>query len=281
MEDFFNALQTSGIGIRLSLIAAIVASISFGIVGSFVVVRRISYIAAAIAHSVLGGIGAAIFLQRTHDLDWLTTDMGAIIAALASALIIGWVSMNASEREDTIISAIWASGMAAGILFIQFAPGPAVNLESYILGDILYTNEADLVTAGILGLIVVVMTLLFYPKLVAVCFDEEFARLRGINVPLYFQLLLCLIGLAVVLLVQLTGIILAIALIVLPAATAARFFGRLWVVMLIATGLSMIYCFAGFALAYAPEANPGPVIVLIAALVYGIVSAGRALRAAS
>ena len=220
------------------------------------------------SHSVLGGIGAAIYFERTHDLPWLTPTIGALAAALLSALIIGIVSLAAKEREDTIIGTIWAGGMAVGLLFIHYTPGPAVNLESYIFGNILFTTRSDLMIMACLGIGVVFLSLLFYNKLLAVCFDEEFARLRGVNATFYYLLLLCLIGICVVLLVQLTGIILAIALIVLPAATAGRMTNHLSKIMLIAVVLSMICTTSGLALSYSTETPTGPVVVLIAVTLY-------------
>lgn len=269
MTDFLNALTDPNTPmVRYALFAGLIASVSFGIVGSFVVTKRISYIAAAIAHSILGGIGAAVFLQRTFDWAWCTPLVGSVVAALVSALIIGTVSLKAEEREDSIIGAIWSAGMAAGILFLYFAPGPAVNAESYLFGDILVTSGADLVLTAVLGALVVGATVLFYPKLVAVCFDEEFVRLRGINASAYYLVLLCIVGLSIVLLVRLTGIILAIALIVLPAATATRLSYQLWKIMVIAASLSMIYTAGGLTVSYLVEMPTGPVVVLAAALAY-------------
>lgn len=269
MTDFFQALlDPDAAFLRHALFAGLIASFTFGIVGSYVVARRISYIAAAIAHSVFAGIGAALYFQRSYELTWLTPTIGALAAAIISALIIGIVSLAAKEREDTIIGTIWASGMAIGLLFIHYTPAPAINLESYIFGNILFTTRTDLIITATLGLVVITISLLFYNKLLAVCFDEEFARLRGVNASFYYLLLLCLIGICVVLLVQLTGIILAIALIVLPAATASRLTNRLSKVMLFAVILSMICTTAGLALSYSSQTPTGPVVVLIAAGLY-------------
>jgi zinc transport system permease protein len=274
MKEILEALSDPNVAFfRYAVFAGIIASVSFGIVGSFVVVRRISYIAAAIAHSILGGIGAALWLHYKFRLD-ITPEtaalLGSIIAALGSAIIIGLVSLRAREREDTIIGAIWATGMAVGLLFLFKTPGQT-NAESYLFGELILVGRGDLALTAILAVIVVSVSVLFYHHLVAVCFDEEFARLRGINVTFYFLLLLCLVGLSVVLLVRLTGIILAIALIVLPAATASRFSRRLGKVMLGAVLLSMLYTTAGLMISYSINTAAGPIIVLLAALAYVIV----------
>ncbi len=269
MTEFFDAVQTIPL-IRYSLLAGIVSSLTFGVVGSFVVTRRIGYIAAAIAHSILGGIGGSIYFSRVFDIPWLTPMIGAVVAALLSAAIIGWVSLRAGEREDTIIGAIWAFGMASGLLFIHYAPGKAVSLESFIFGDILITSRSDVIATVILGLIILTLVGLFYHKLVAVCFDEEFARLRGISSNAYYLLLLAITAISMVLLVRMAGIILSLALLVLPAATASRFSRQLWVVMLVAVGLTLIYNTGGLALSFELNAPTGPFIVLVASLVYGL-----------
>lgn len=279
LGEFFDAVASPTTAlVRYALFAGLIASVTFGIVGGFVVTRRISYIAAAISHSILGGIGASIYLNRSFEWPWCTPMVGAILAALGSALVIGAVSLQAREREDTIIGAIWATGMAAGVLFIHYAPGPAVNLESYIFGNILMTSGTDLTVTAILGAVVVVVTALNYHKLVAVCFDEECVRLRGVSASFYYLMLLCLVGLSVVLLVRLTGIILAIALIVLPAATAARFSQRLWVIMVLAAVLCMGFTAGGLAFSYPTQTPTGPVVVIFAALAYGIALIIRTLR---
>lgn len=269
MTEFFDAVQNIPL-IRYALLAGIVSSLTFGVVGSFVVTRRIGYIAAAIAHSILGGIGAAIYFSRVYDIPWLTPMIGAVIAALLSAFVIGWVSLRAGEREDTIIGAIWAFGMASGLLFIHYAPGKAVSLESFIFGNILLTSRSDVIATVTLGVIILTLVALFYHKLVAVCFDEEFARLRGVSSDAYYLLLLALTAISMVLMVRVAGIILSLALLILPAATASRFSRKLWVVILISIGLTFVYNTGGLALSFQLDVPTGPFIVLVASLVYGL-----------
>ncbi|MDA7920338.1 metal ABC transporter permease [Verrucomicrobiales bacterium] len=269
MTEFLHAIQEVSF-IRYALLAGIVSSLTFGVVGTFVVTRRIGYIAAAIAHSILGGIGASIYFSRVYELAWLTPMVGAVVAALLSAAVIGWVSLRTSEREDTIIGAIWAFGMATGLLFMHYAPGKAVNLESYIFGDILLTSRSDVIATVVLAAIILTLVGLFYHKLVAVCFDEEFARLRGISSNLYYLLLLAITAISMVLLVRVAGIILSLALLVLPAATASRFSRQMWVVMLMALGLALVYNAGGLAVSFAIDTPTGPFIVFVASVVYGL-----------
>lgn len=269
MTDFLDAVQNIPL-IRYALLAGIVSSLTFGVVGSFVVTRRIGYIAAAIAHSILGGIGASIYFNRVYDLPWLTPMVGAVVAALLSAAIIGWVSLRAGEREDTIIGAIWAFGMTTGLLFIHYAPGKAVSLESFIFGNILLTSKSDVVATVTLGTLILVLVTLFYHKLVAVCFDEEFARLRGVSSNAYYLLLLAITAISMVLLVRVAGIVLSLALLVLPAATASRFSRSLWIIMLSAVILTLVYNTAGLAISFQFDIPTGPFIVLSASVVYAL-----------
>jgi len=268
MTEFFETVRDVPV-IRFALLAGIVSSLTYGVVGTFVVTRRIGYIAAAIAHSILGGIGAAIYFSRTYDMVWLTPMLGAIIAAITSAIVIGCISLKFKEREDTIISAVWAGGMAMGLLFLHHTPGKGVNLESYLFGNILLTSKGDVIATCALGLVVLALVGLFYHKLVAVCFDEEFVQLRDVSSKAYYLLLLVLTGICMVLLVRVAGIVLSLALIILPAATACRLVRRMWAIMVVAVGLSMIYNVGGLMVSFQLDQPTGPFVVVVASLVYG------------
>ncbi len=260
--------------LRYALLAALLASVACGIMGSFVVVRRSTYIAGAISHTVLGGMGIAHYLSRVHDIDWATPLLGAAVAALLAALIMGFVTLYASQREDTILSALWAIGMAVGISFITATPGYYEDLMSYLFGNILMVGRSDLWLMGILDFILVVLVLMFYNKFLAISFQEELARLRGVRAGAYHFLLLVMIALTVVLLVQIVGIILVIALLALPAATAGLMTQRLWQMMLAAMVLSMIYTVGGLAISYSPEWPAGATIVEVAGIGYLLVLGG-------
>lgn len=267
--DFIDAVKTVPL-IRYALLAGIVSSLTFGVVGSLVVVRQIGYVASAIAHSILGGIGASVYYSRVYDLPWLTPMLGAIAAALLSVAVIGWATLKFKEREDTIIGAIWAAGMAAGLLFLHYAPGKAVNLESFIFGNILLTSRSDVIATLILGVVVMGLVALFYHKLVAVSFDEEFADLRGVSSKAYYFLLLTLTALSVVLMVRVAGLILSQALLILPAATASRFSRSLWTIMAGAVAITALANTAGLALSYQYDIPTGPFIVFLAVVFYAL-----------
>ena len=277
MTEFFQALGDPAVPfLRYALIAGLLASVAFGIVGSYVVTRRITYIAAAIAHCVLGGLGAALYLQNNHGLAWCRPMLGAVLSALLAAVVIGLVSLYARQREDTVIGAVWAIGMAVGLFFLHKTT-PRVDAMSYLFGNINLVTAADLWLVAGLDVLVVGLGLLFHNKLVAVCFDEEFAGLRGVRVKLHYLLLLCLTALTVVLLVRVVGIVMVIALVTLPAAVAGHFARRLWQMMLMATVLCMLLITAGLAISYPADLPSGPTIILLAGAVYLAVALGNRL----
>ena len=230
-----------------ALLTGLLASISFGIIGTFVVVRRISYIAGAISHCVLGGIGAGLYLQNVAGISWFTPVHGAIIVALLAAFILTEVSMHAKEREDSMIGALWAGGMAIGLLFIARTPG-YFDPMSYLFGNILLITKNDLFFVIALDALILIIVGVFYNNFLALCFDEEYARLRGIKTHWLYLLLLCLTALTIVLLVRIVGIIMVIALLTLPAAIALNCSRSLVVVMALATGLGFIFTASGLAL---------------------------------
>ncbi len=270
MLEFFHDLLRFPF-LQYALITGVLSSVACGIVGSYVTVRRISYIAGAIAHSTLGGMGAARYLQRNLGWSFITPMHGAVFAALLAAVIIGLVSLYSKEREDTVLSAVWAIGMAVGIFFITRTPGYNEDLMSYLFGNILMVRRFDLFLIVGLDLLIVAVSYLFYHQLEAICFDEEYARLRGVSVELFYILLLCLTALTIVTLLQVVGMVMVIALLSLPAATAAFFSKQLWQMILIAIGLNLLYMVGGLALSYQPDLPAGAAIIILAGVVYLLV----------
>lgn len=267
MSEFFTALGNYEF-MRNALLAGLIASVACGVVGGYVVARRITYLAGGIAHCVLGGMGAALYLRKVHGWSWCHPLLGAVFAALLAALVIGWVSLRAREREDTVISAVWAVGMAIGVLFIAQTPGYYEDLMSYLFGNILLVSRGDLYLMLGLDILVVGLSALFYRRFLAVCFDEEFARLRGLHVDVYFILLLCLTALTVVVLVRVVGLILVIALLTLPVATAGFLATRLSRIMVLATLICMALTTTGLAVSYEPEWQPGAITIVLAGGLY-------------
>ncbi|MFP4037565.1 MAG: metal ABC transporter permease, partial [Desulfobacteraceae bacterium] len=189
MEEFLTDLGRHAF-LRNAVLTGILASIPCGVIGAYVVSRRITYIAGAIAHSVLAGLGAARYCQTACGIHWIHPIHGAVIASLVSALVIGMVSLYGREREDTVIGAVWAVGMALGILFIYKTPGYNEDLMSYLFGNILMVSSRELWLMIGLDVLILVFSLLFYNRFLAICFDEEFALIRGVHVRFYYLALL-------------------------------------------------------------------------------------------
>ena len=251
-----------------ALLTGIFASVACGIIGTYIVVRRISYIADGIAHSVLGGMGAALYIQKVWHWHGAMPIHGAVLSAIVAAIIIGLVSLWAKQREDTVISAIWAVGMAVGIVFISCTPGYNEDLMGYLFGNILMVSSADLWMLIALDVIIVALGLLFYNQFLAVCFDQEFARLRGLKVEFFYLLLLCLAALTVVILATVVGIVMVIALLTLPVAVAALFSSTMWRMMTISSILCAVFTTSGLVLSYGPDYPAGATTIIIAGAAY-------------
>jgi len=267
MLDFWRDVWELGIA-RNALFAAVLTGIGCGVVGTYVVTRRISYIAGAIAHSVLGGLGAAQYADRVLGWTWMDPLYGAFAAALLSAAIIGFAAQQGAEREDTVIGAVWAVGMAIGILFMYHTPGYSQDLFSYLFGDILMVTRTEVIFTAVLDVILVGAAIYFYRPLQAVCFDEEFARLRNVRVNLYYMLMLAATAVTVVLLSMVVGLVLAIALLTLPAAIAGRFARSMAGMMVLAALVCVGFNVLGLTASYAADWPTGPTIIVLAGAVY-------------
>jgi zinc transport system permease protein len=274
--EFLHALSEHAF-LQYALIAGLLASVACGVMGSYVAARRITYVAGGIAHSVLGGMGLARYLQVTAGWEWLDPLYGAVVAALAAAVIIGLVTLRAKESEDTVISAIWAIGMAVGVIFIWKTPGYGENLMSYLFGNILMVTPKSLWLIMVLDVVVVAAGVGAYRQLAAVCFDEEFARLRGVNVEAYYLLLLCLTALTVVLLTMVVGLVMVIALLSLPVAIAGRLTRSLLRMMLVGAVLSALFTTVGLAISYEADLPSGATTIVLAGAAYLLTVAGSGL----
>ncbi len=278
MPDFFRDLADPNLPfLRYTMIIGLLSGIAFGVVGSYVVARRITYIAGAIAHCILGGVGLALFLRNVNGWDWLPLDVGRMGAAVVAAIVIGLVTLFSNQREDTVIGAVWVIGMGSGLLLLHKTPG-VFDLESELFGNILLVTGGQVWAVLFLDGVILTVAIYFHKELLLICFDEEFARARGLRVERYYMLLLILTALTIVLLVRVVGVIMVIALLTLPAAIAGFFTRRLWQMMVVASVLCMLFVSGGVTISYTSDLPTGPVIVLFAGAVYLGLSAVQWLR---
>ncbi len=277
MQFWNDLLQPEMAFLRYALLVGALSSLALGVIGTLVVTRRISSIAGASAHAALGGVGIALFLQRVLQWQWCSPTLGAIVGAVVSAMLVGMVSIWAREREDTIINVVWAFGMALGLLFLDRTPG-YVDWQGYLFGNILLLTRSEVYMTLALDVLVLVPAVIFYNSILAMSFDGTFAELRGVRVRLIYFALLAMTALTIVLMINVVGIILVIALLTLPAATAGCFTRHLWSMMALATVASWLFVTAGLLLSYWYRMPSGPVIVVLACVVYVISLAVAARR---
>ncbi len=282
MPAFLQALFHGTPLLLRSVAAMALAAVACGVVGTYVVVKRESYTVGAISHSLLGGIGAALFFAARWHLAWLTPWMGALAAALIAAALIAGTTTFGRLRPDTVLSAVWALGMAVGISFITAMPGYPPDLNSFLFGSILIVSTADLVLMAVLDLVILAVAWMWHSRFVTLAFDAELLQLRGISPALVNGTLQVLIALTVVLLSQIAGIVLCMALLILPVATAALLFRRLPRIMLAAAILCFLAAFLGVALSYqrwpgGVLLSPGATIIELAGAAYLATAAIRKL----
>jgi zinc transport system permease protein len=242
-----------------ALLAGLLASIICGIMGTLVVVNRIVFLSGGIAHAAFGGIGLAFFFGWNYM-------VGTIGFSLVAALIMAAITQKARHRADTIIGVIWAIGMALGIILLDLTPGYNVDLMSYLFGSILTVPDSDIWMMLGTGAAITGIVIFFYNDYLALSYDEEFAQIRGIHVrPLYF-LMIVMLALGIVMIIQVVGLILVIALLTIPPYIAEKYSKSLVKMMLISITLSAVFTITGLWLSYALDLTSGASIIMVAGI---------------
>ena len=258
-----------------ALIAGVLVAVIAGIVGSLVVVNRMVFLSGGIAHASYGGIGLAVYFS-------IPVFLGASLFAVASALLIAYLTMYRRERIDTLIGVLWAVGMAIGIVFTDMTPGYRTDLMSYLFGSILAVERADLYFAGALLAFIVLLVLFRYRAILAVSYDSEYAELQGIPARRCYTIILVVAALSVVVAIKIVGLILVIALLTVPVYIAEHFSASLRQMMLVASIFGTLFTLAGLWVSYAYDITSGAAIILVSAA--GMVAVSlitRAMRRAS
>jgi len=243
--------------------AGILISIACGIVGTLVVVNRLTFLAGGIAHAAYGGLGLAAFCN------WSPL-AGTIPFALISSILMGTVAHRNKERSDTVIGVMWAVGMASGIILLDLKPGYFVDLMSYLFGSIITIPSSSLLLMLFLDLVVVGTVVLLFKEILSMSYDEEYALISGIPVKLLYYVLLVLIAFSVIMLIRAVGLILVIALFTIPASIAELITKDLKLMMLLSIILGMIFTITGLTVSYYLDVTAGAMIVLIACAGYVI-----------
>jgi zinc transport system permease protein len=247
--------------VRNALLAGVLVSIACGVVGSLVVVNRLSSLSGGVAHAAYGGLGLAVFFR------WPLL-AGAMIFSLLASLVMGYVTVSKKERSDTMVGVVWAIGMAFGILMIDLTKGYFVDLMSYLFGSILAVPGQSILFMAGLDVVVLISTILLYKELVALSYDEEFAQISGVPVRGLYYLILVLIALCVVVLIRVVGLILVIALFTIPASIAELFTRKLSRIMIVSSFLGVVFTVTGLFLSYYFNLTSGATIILVAGVSY-------------
>lgn len=244
-----------------AITAAILSSIVCGVIGVIIVEKKLIMMSGGIAHTSYGGVGMG-FLFGFEPI------IGAFIFSIAAALGIGFINKNGSGRTDVMIGLMWSLGMALGILFIALMPGYPPDLSTYLFGNILSVTKVDLYMMFGLTVIVTLVITVFYNNWKAYLFDSEFAHILGMPTALLEYILLILVAMTVVVLIRVVGIILVLALLTAPAATASIYTTNFKRRIIYSIILGIVFCLFGLGLSYELNIASGAAIVLLSVACY-------------
>ena len=244
-----------------ALAAGLLASVICGIMGTLVVVNRIVFLSGGIAHAAYGGIGLAFYFK------WPFLP-GTIGFSLFAAMVMAAISYTAKHRADTIIGVIWALGMAFGIILIDMTPGYNVDLMSYLFGSILTVPRSDLFIMAAIGVMMTVLVAYYYQDLLAMSYDEEFARIRGVPVKKLYFGLIGMLAVAIVLVIQVVGLILVIALLTIPPFIVEKYAKSMVQMMVASSLLGAVFTVTGLWFSYRFNLTSGASIIMVSGVFF-------------
>jgi len=247
--------------LKNAIVATVLVNIVCGIVGTYVVIKKIVFISGGISHAAFGGIGLGYFLG-------VNPIITAVPFSLLSALAVGLISKRSKLSEDAAIGIIWAVGMALGIIFINLTPGYAPDLFSYLFGNILTIPVSDLYIMLVMNVIIILVVALFFKEFNAISFDEEFSTVVGIPNRILYLVLLCMVALSVVILIRIVGIILVIALLTIPSSICRQFTYNIKKLIISSIVVGIILTLTGLWISYLLDLASGATIIIILAVVF-------------
>ncbi|MBD5268708.1 MAG: metal ABC transporter permease [Bacteroides sp.] len=253
----FGFMQNATLGVTLISIAA-------AIIGTYIVTRRMVFISGGITHACFGGLGLGYFLG-------ISPMLMAGVFAVGGALGVDWLSKRGA-RKDSAIAVIWALGMALGILFIFLTSGYVPELNTFLFGNVLTITQGDLLEFAVFTGVLILFFALFYPLIVTVSFDADFARTRNLPVKWIDMAMTVLVAVGIVMTIRLIGIMLLMSLVSLPQMIAERFTGRYLRLLLLSVGISLIGGLGGLWIAWLISVPASAAIVLLLIALYGAAS---------
>ena len=248
---------------RNALIAGVLAGVTCGVIGTFVVVNRIVFLSGGIAHAAYGGIGLAAYLGLPYM-------AGTVGFAVLAAMVMAGVTLRVRERSDTIVGVIWAAGMALGIILLDLTPGYNVDLMSYLFGSILTVPKADLWIMFGLNAAIILCVAFYFNGFAALSYDSEYARVRGAPVTALYLLLLCMIAVSVVMVIRVVGLILVIALLTIAPHIAEQYTRSLVSMMVLSSIFNIVFVIVGLFISYTFDLTSGAAIIMVSAVCFFI-----------
>ncbi len=256
--------------LRPALAAALLSSVLCGALGTFVVLRRLTFLSGGLSHAAFGGLGLCHLLG-------LPPQLGGLATTTLAALILGPLPRTEARSRDALIGVFWAVGMAAGVLFLHLTPGYPPDLSAYLFGNLLLVAPGDLVWLAAFDAATLLFLGLFFKELVALTFDETFAAVQGVPVRLFSTVLLLLVGAAVVLLLPVVGLLLVLALLTIPPLVSLELSRSLKSIVAASMAIGFALCLGGLSFSLLWDLPTGPCIILLGAILLGVTKLVRKL----
>ena len=257
-----------------ALLGSLLASIACGLVGTYIVTRRLVFISGGLTHASFGGIGLGLYTG-------ISPILSAALFAVLSAFGVEWLSKRKDMREDSAIAVFWTLGMALGIMFTFLSPGFAPDLSAYLFGNILTITASDIALLGVLSVVLAVFFGLYLRPIVSIAFDREFARSQGLPVEFFEYALMLFIALTIVACLRMVGIVLVISLLTIPQMTANLFSHRFHRIIWLSIGIGYLSCLRGLLLSFYLNVPSGASIIFFSILIYTVCKTGKSLYIAN
>lgn len=257
-----------------ALLGSLLASIACGLVGTYIVTRRLVFISGGLTHASFGGIGLGLYTG-------ISPILSAALFAVLSAFGVEWLSKRKDMREDSAIAVFWTLGMALGIMFTFLSPGFAPDLSAYLFGNILTITASDIALLGVLSVVLAIFFGLYLRPIVSIAFDREFARSQGLPVEFFEYALMLFIALTIVACLRMVGIVLVISLLTIPQMTANLFSHRFHRIIWLSIGIGYLSCLGGLLLSFYLNVPSGASIIFFSILIYAVCKTGKSLYIAN
>lgn len=253
---------------QYALAGCFLASVVCGVVGTYVVTKRMIFISGGITHSSLGGVGLGLYFG-------ISPIVGASLFSVMSGLGIEWLSRRRGVREDSAIAMFWTFGMSVGVMFSYLTPGYVPDLTTYLFGNILTIDDGDLIYLGVLAVAVTTFYVIYRRLVVLVAFDEDYARSLRLPVTLFKYVMTVSISLAVVSCIRIAGIVLTLSMLTVPVMTAMLFTTRYSRIIVLSVIICFVTCVSGLGLAYQINIPSGTSIIFLSIILYAVIRLSR------